>query len=231
MKIFSTVWLVKKANVILYGMIALLFITFFFYFDGAPNDKITMILGGVTTGLFLVIIQFMFSWDEYKERDKLRLLGLKKVLEHKNDKVYYGALISGAERRIDLMGKTGHHFMEDFANEGGSYKEAKVFLEALGRGVKVRFLLPASARNENNSGTISYIETLIKKYKNFSCRYFNHAECHSIFVADNDVIIGPFFPGARSLNTPALHVGHDAELPRCYLKYFDEVWDKCAPQV
>lgn len=230
MKIFTTIWFVSKAKAILWLMVVTLAILLYFYWGGKEEDKLTTLLGGVSVGFLLAIIQFMFSWDEYKERDKLRLLGLKKVLEDKNDRVYYGTLISKAKKKIDLMGKTGHHFMEDFANDGGQYKEAKVFLEALGRGVIVRFLLPEAARNENNQATISYIEELTNQYDDFECRYFKHPECHSIFVADNDVIIGPFFPGARSLNTPALHVGNDAELPKCYLKYFDEVWEACEAQ-
>ena len=171
----------------------------------------------------------MFSWDEYKERDKFRLLGLKKVLEHKKDRIYYGQLIHDARENIDLMGKTSSHFIEDFANNDGAHKEAKFLLEALGRGVKVRFLLPEAAKN-TNSETITQICNLTQEYKNFSCRFFNYTECHSIFVADNDVIIGPFFPGVKSMDTPALHISHDAVLSKRYLAYFEETWKNCAPK-
>lgn len=230
MKIFNAVWWVSKAKVVLFIMIAVLIATLSLFFDGAQGNKMTALFGGFSTGLFLVIIQFMFSWGEHKERDKLRLLGLKKVLKNKKDRAYYGKLIGGAKRSVDLMGKTGCHFLEDFANTGGSDKEAKVLLKALGEGVRVRFLLPETAKGPKNEDTTQHIEILNSEYKNFSCRYFPAPECHSIFVADDDVIIGPFFPGARSMNTPALHVRRDATLSKCYLDYFDEVWDKCAPE-
>jgi len=230
MKIFSSAWLVGKATVILYVMITVLFILLYNYWAGVEGSKVTALLGGISTGLFLVIIQFMFSWDEHVERDKLRLLGLKKVLEHKKDKQYYGELISNTRNRIDLMGKTGHHFLEDFANKGGADKEATVLLAALSRGVIVRFLLPETAKNAQNKETMSLINDLSAKYDNFSCQFFEPPECHSIFVADEDVIIGPFFPGVKSMNTPALHVEHDAVLSKCYLEYFNELWKKCEKQ-
>jgi hypothetical protein len=229
MRIFDTVWLVSKAKIILYAMIVMLLLALYFYWDGPKESKLTTLLGGVSTGLILVIIQFMFSWNDYKERDKFRLLGLKNVLEHKKDRTYYGKLIHDARERIDLMGKTSSHFIEDFANDGGAHKEAKFLLEALGRGVKVRFLLPETAKSEKNSDTISEVETLARKHNNFLYRFFDYTECHSIFAADNDVIIGPFFPGIKSMDTPALHVRHDAVLSKRYLEYFEETWENCAP--
>lgn len=228
MRIFDTIWLVSKAKIILYIMIVALTIALYFFWDGPQGSKVTTLLGGISTGLALVIIQFMFSWDDYKERDKFRLLGLKNVLEHKKDRPYYGRLIIDAKKRIDLMGKSGRHFLEDFANIDGAHKEAKFLLEALGRGVKVRFLLPHTANSTTNIDTIKQLDELSKKYNNFTYHLFDHEECHSIFVSDDDVVIGPFFPGVKSMDTPALHVSHNAILSKRYLEYFDEVWGKCA---
>ena len=226
MKIFSTVWLVRKAPVILILMMIALCIALFFFWNGEKTDKITVLLAGVSTGLFLVIIQFIFSWDEYRERDRLRLLGLRKVLENKKDREYYGELIANAKRTIDLMGKTGNHFLEDFANEGGTDKEAKVLLEVLARGVKVRFLLSEATNGQRNEDTVRMITKLSEKYSDFSCRYFESPGCHSIFVADDDVIIGPYFPKTKSMNTPALHVRRGTVLSECYLRYFNSIWEQ-----
>lgn len=230
MRMFGSNWLVHKATVILLLMIGALSVALIFYWNGPQESKLTSLLGGVVVGLALVIVQFMFSWDEYKERDKFRLLGLKKVLEHKKDRLYYGGLISGARTRIDLMGKTGRHFLEDFANKDGADKEARLLLEALGRNVTVRILLPKSAKSGENGKTTEQLSALAKKYANFQYRFFEHDECHSIFVADTDLVIGPFFPGVRSMDTPALHVRDDAELSKRYLDYFNEVWKNCTPK-
>lgn len=226
MKIFNAVWLINQAKVILFLMIFILSLTLYFFWNEPQESKLAALLGGVSTGLFLVIIQFMFSWAEYKERDRFRLLGLKNVLKHKKDRVYYGQLIKKARERIDLMGKTSRHFIEDFANKDGSHEETKFLLEALGRGVNVRFLLSAKVVNENPE-TFEQICKLNNDYENFSFRLFSYTECHSIFVADKDVIFGPFFPNIKSMDTPALHVSSDADLSKRYLEYFEETWKTC----
>ncbi len=236
MSVFSSTWLIKRAHVILYTMIIALCVLLYFFWGEESSSKIAPLLGGIATGLFLVIIQFMFSWEEHIERDRLRLLGLKNVLENKRDRAYYGRLIKKANRNIDLMGKTGSHFLEDFADQNGTHPEAKVLLDALGRGVRVRFLLPnpsqlSERKRTQSNHTAERLKELQNSHSGFSYRYFNHSEGHSIFVADNDVIIGPFFPDLESMNTPALHVRHDAILTERYLEYFKEEWDRCQEAV
>ena len=72
------------------------------------------------------------------------------------------------------------------------------------------------------------LETLNQDYENFQFQYFTHREYHSIFVTDNDVILGPFFPTLKSMDTPALHLNRSANLPEKYLEYFQDEWDKCS---
>jgi len=230
----SGYWLMRKAKTILIFLIVLLIIVSVGYFCIDDENKWNPILGGLATGLLLVIVQYLFSWYEHVEREKLARLGLENALDNKRKREYYGDLIQSANTSIDLMGKTGYHFLEDFANSSGSHKETNALFEALRKpNMRVRFLFPSSrflTGGDQNRATESeaQLKTLKSKYTNFTYRYFDHVECHSIFIADDDVIIGPFFPGLPSMDTPALHVRADAYYARKYLEYFDAEWDKCS---
>ena len=225
MKLFERTWLIRQAKLILILLILGLVITLYYYLTGDANTKSSALLGGLATGLLLVIIQYMFSWHEHVERDRFRLLGLKRVLDNKVDRAYYGKLIKSSKRRIDLMGKTAHRFLEDFANKGGSDNEATLFLEALARGVEVRFLLPESINGEPNNAAKDYIQQLSELHANFTCKYFKPPECHSILLFDDDIMIGPYFPATKSRNTPALHLQSESILSKCYIDYFNTVWN------
>jgi hypothetical protein len=235
MRLFERSWLLRQAVWVLVFLIVALGIAVCWYWNQPEGSKLTPLLGGVATGLLLVIVQYMFSWYEHIERDRLRLLGLKNVLKNKVDIGYYGKLIKKAKKRINLMGSTGSRFLNDFADDNGSHDEAKYLLEALGRGVKVRILLPNPKfllDDESKSKAIQISERLriLSEQENFECRFFNHSPIHSIFHADNELLVGPFFPDLESRNTPALHVRDDAVLSDRYIEYFENEWGRCAPK-
>ncbi len=225
MMIFEKRWWISQANAILLVLILALVITVYYYINGDANTKSSALLGGLITGLLLVIIQYMFSWHEHIERDKFRLLGLKKVLENKVDRIYYGKLIKNSKKNIDLMGRTASRFFEDFANKGGTDDEATLFMEALARNVTARFLLPTTIGGKPNRSTITYINELSDAYPNFTCKWYEPPESHSILCIDNEIVIGPYFPKSKSKNTPALHLQSDSTLSRCYMDYFETVWE------
>lgn len=234
MKVFEKHWLVRQASWILAALIILLGVSVYCYWNEPEGSKLAPLLGGVATGLLLVIVQYMFSWHEHIERGRLRLLGLKNVLKNKVDIEYYGQLIKGAKKRIDLMGSTGSRFLRDFADSQGSHDEAKYLLEAMGRGVKVRLLLPEAEQlftDESKASAKQVEEKLMElnKREEFECRFFKHPPIHSIFRADNDLLVGPFFPNLESRNTPALHVRDDAILSERYIEYFEQEWYQCSP--
>jgi len=238
--IFSSSWALPKAKTILLCMLGITIITAIGYFkqDAFFNQKEPLaallgpLFGAFFIGLLLMTVQFLFSWQENIEREKLSLLGLKNVLGDKRDPVYYGALIEKAEKRIYIIGKTASHFLEDFANEHGSRKESRNFLEALGRGVEVKILLPLASHlpessRANADATKNRFTQLVKQYGNLKYRYFDHPAYHSVFVADDNVIIGPYFPDLPSMDTPTLHLTSRANLPQKYLEYFEQEWNRC----
>jgi len=236
MNIFSSNWILPKAKMIIAGLVFLTAIAAIGYFvtdqSGNLGKLLGPLFGALFIGLLLMSIQFLFSWQEHIERENLRLLGLNNVLGHKRDPEYYGKLIREAKTRIYLMGRTARHFLEDFANEHGGRNEARYLLEALGRNVEVRFLLPHESHLPDDSqkdakSSAQTLAELDRKFENFSYKYFNHHAIHSIFVADNNVIIGPYFPDLASMDTPALHLKSSANLPKKYLEYFEKEWNQC----
>jgi len=232
MKIFSKSWLLPKAKTIFWILVIAIIVTSIFYIKSDEVNKLAPVLGGLLVGLFLVLIQFMFSWSEHIERESYQLLGLKNILKSKKNREYYGALIKGTKMKIDLMGRTCSHFLEDFADEDGGHTETRFLYDALARNVKVRFLLPCPNQLDDKyraaaEASQKQLEILKQKFDNFHFRYFEHREYHSLFVADNDVILGPFFPNLRSMDTPALHLNRSANLPEKYLEYFQQEWELC----
>jgi len=228
-------WLVKKVILNFYILVILLILFTVLYFYTDATSKWEPILGGLISALLVVIIQFLFSWETLLERERISKLGLLKVLKTKRDRAHYGKLIGRANKRIFLMGHTARHFLEDFANNIGSHDETNALHEALRKPhMKVRFLLPDSKYLSKDAlgdreEAESKLKDLTLKFPNFSYRYFNHSESHSIFVADDDVIIGPFFTGLPSMDSPALHVKAEAHFAKKYLAYFEAEWDRANP--
>jgi len=232
MKRFSRPWWRSHTIAICVCIILTIVILSVAYFRTGQGDKIAPLIGGLLTGLILVFIQYLFSWHEHIERENFRLLGLKRVLKHKRDPKFYGQLIKGSKKRIYLMGRTARHFLEDFANTNGAHKEANFLLEALGRNVEVRFILPhpdhlsEDSKSDGQDSGRSLAE-LASKFTCFRYKYLRHQAYHSVFVADDNVIIGPYFPELASMDTPALHLKSSANIPQKYLEYFQQEWDQC----
>jgi len=235
MKIFSKSWMLSQVKVICGIIILAIAVLCWAYFYTEQGNKIAPLLGGLLTGFILVFIQYLFSWHEHVERENFRLLGLKGVLKHKRDPKFYGQLIKGSKTRIYLMGRTARHFLEDFANTHGAHKEANFLLEALGRNVEVRFILPHPdhlSEDSKSDGQDSgrRLAELTSKFTCFHYKYLRHQAYHSVFVADDNVIIGPYFPELASMDTPALHLKSSANIPQKYLEYFQQEWDQCPGQ-
>jgi len=233
MKIFSKRWVLSQAKSICLVIVVIIAILGWLYICTDLGDKVAPIISGLLTGFILVFIQYLFSWHEYIERENFELLGLRRVLSHKRDPEFYGQLIKDANKHIYLMGRTARHFLEDFANQDGGHKEANFLLEALGRGVEVKFILPnpnCLSEDSKNDGEASKqkLDELTSKYSNFNYKYLDHQAYHSIFVADDNVVIGPYFPDLASMDTPALHLKSTASLPQKYLEYFQQEWDQCS---
>lgn len=202
-----------------------------YYFINNPGNLWGAVFGSLIAGMLVAIIQFLISWQEYQETEKLKELKLVEVLYNRRTKEQYCAYIKSATRTLDVMGSTAVRLFRDFADTTkGAPENSRVLLLAMDRGVKVRILLPSEEFLPNDEKRQDAKEVKAKRneinHDNLEIRYFEHKAAHSIFRIDDTCIIGPIFPDIESRNTPALHVMSSSPMAINYLDYFDSEWDQ-----
>lgn len=184
--------------------------------------------------MVVAIVQFLIGWQDYASTEKLKSLQIKEVLLNRDKRDFYENYIKSAKKCIDMMGVTGSRFMEHFANTDlDAPPNSKILQEVMTKGVYVRILVPKSdylftendKRNEvNASERYRGIKHLFPN--NFSIRYFSHVPAHSVFLVDDECIVGPIFPEVSSKYTPALYLKSKSPFAEKYIKYFNDEWEK-----
>lgn len=197
-----------------------------------PNGKIASISGSLAAGLFVAIIQFIISWRDYKQTEKLSELKLIEILYRRNDSEFYAKYMKEATKEIKIMGVTATRFFNDFAdNTPNADDKAKTLFSILDKGVNVKMLLPQKKYLDSNKQSdlaivIKKVQSIKGVHRNLELRFFDHIPSHSIFSVDDTCIVGPVFPLLESKNTPALHLRNNSPIAKEYIKYFDEEWEK-----
>ena len=196
-----------------------------------PGNLWGAVFGSLIAGVLVAIIQFLISWQEYQETEKLKELKLVEVLYNRRAKEQYCEYIKSATRELDVMGSTAVRLFRDFADTTkGAPENSRVLLLAMDRGVKVRILLPSEEFLPNDEKRQDAKEVKAKRkeinHENLEIRYYEHKAAHSIFRIDDTCIIGPIFPDIESRNTPALHVMSSSPMAINYLDYFDSEWNQ-----
>jgi hypothetical protein len=182
-------------------------------------------------GIAIPLLQRLFSLDEAKRIEGFIKLGLLRVLEHRDSEEQYRDRIRSTKKKLYIMGHTAKRLIEDFADQNGR-TEKKVLLEALSRDVKVRILV-AKKEYLLESKQNDFLQTQVKMKKikqqyseNFHVRYYDHIPAHSLFLFDNDCLIGPIFTEIESRDTPTLDMKYDSIFASKYIEHFDKEWEK-----
>jgi len=227
--VFETITL-KTPHIIVGSLVIATVISGYYYYLGEASSKLTALLGGLLSGILLVIVQFLFSWYEYRTSAEYAALGIKKVLLHRDDRAFYENLIRNASSRVWVLGVTAHRFMEHFADSATDRSEARVILDAMQtRNVSVKILIPdqrfltGKDRTRFNE-TKRLFDEIKGKHQQFENRYFDHIPSHSLVVIDDECIIGPVFPDVSSKDTPAIYMGTSNKYAQKYLEYFEKEW-------
>jgi hypothetical protein len=193
--------------------------------------KVEALLAGMVTGLLVAVIQYLLDWNEHQEVEAIKKLGILGILPHRDDKAYYQRLLQLAKREIDVLGNTASRFLEDFAHP--TRTDSRTLFDALGRGVKVRVLVPkpehlsqedrlkAESANRRMAG-------IAKESPHFEYRYFDHPPAHSMVRVDNECLFGPIFPHIKSKDSPTIHADATGALVVEYLRYFGNEWSKAS---
>ena len=221
-----------SASVVIAGLLMILTVASLIGYLVADNSdgKWGGLLGSLTAGLIVAIIQFLFAWQDYAQTEKLKKLKLIEILYNRSARDKYTDYIKNCNRELDVMGVTAVRFFNDFADTSTQAPEdATVLLKALDRKVHVRVLLPSDdfipEQKKMDSAKVRAKLKELHQYQNLEIRYFNHTAAHSIFRIDDTCIIGPVFPELESRNTPALHVMSSSPMAVNYLDYFESEWE------
>lgn len=209
----------------------------FVWYQKANDPKILTILGSLFAGMIVAIIQFLMAWQDYKSTEKLKDLNINKVLLNRDKRDFYENYVKVARKNIDMMGVTGFRFMEHFANNDEDAPEnSKVLLQVMAKGVNVRILIPQNeylstdVDKHNEKLSSERYKDISQKYQNnFMVRHFSHVPAHSIFLVDDECIVGPVFPEISSKYTPAIYLKNKSPFAEMYIKYFNDEWDKAEP--
>ncbi|WP_316801442.1 hypothetical protein [Pedobacter frigidisoli] len=198
-------------------------------FFSISDPQYSSLVSGLATGFALATIQFFFSWYEYAKIDKYQKMSIIDIRKDRDDRELYGSLISDAKEQIIVLGSTASRLLSDFANTASNQAKNKYLLTALSKGVRVRVLLPDKHYLEQGQqaqfdNTKNQFQALQAQYSNFEYKYFQHSPSHSIFLVDDECILGPMFPGISSRNTPSIHVKSSSPFSRTYLEYFENEW-------
>lgn len=204
--------------------------SFLVFYNTTPTSKIGILTGGIAASLIVAVIQYMFSLNEYRSFSDIKKLDIKRILVSRDDESFYSEFIAGAKKEIKVMGVTALRMMQDFASESSPRSDKKVLLSVLANGVKVKLLLPDRNSLINSKDKSKYdlskpiFESLNAKYDNFEVRYFNHVPTHSIFLVDQECILGPVFSNHESKDTPCIYMGIKNDFASKYLEYFNNEW-------
>ena len=229
----------KLLNIYLYKIIVVVVsvvicVFLVIYLNSKASSPFTPLLGGLTTGLIVALLQLLLMWTEHNEMEKTKKLGIKEILPHRDDKNFYRKVIERTKKEICVLGSTASRFMKDFADE--SREDKKALIDALNRSVHVKFLLPEpiflwNEEDKTKADTsLKSIKGLKTKYGNLvECRHYSHHPFHNLLLADKDYFVGPIFPNRTSENTPTIYTDENSIFAKSYLEYFKFEWEKAKP--
>ena len=213
-------------------VLLLIFVVVIYLLEDDTASKLSAFTCSLAAGLVVAIIQLIIAWRDYSQNEELRKLELLEILFDRDSRTKYETYIKKSKRNIDVMGVTAARFFSHFADtDMAATENAKVLLNAMGRNVKVRILLPSdqflpsdTKRQDANRVRVQYRKLKERYPDNIEVRYFDHTAAHSIFRIDDTCIIGPVFPRLESKYTPALHVMKSSPMALNYMDYFETEW-------
>lgn len=201
-----------------------------FWLDQYP--KILAVIAGLFSGLVVWLAQVMFDFQKIKQIEEFRALKVKEILSGRGLADKYRPLIESSESRIWIQGVTGERLLADFAETASNAgNESKVLIAALKRNVEVKLLLADSHYlvgndiNKAATATAKLIDLLRGSNYNLHVKYYKHVPAHSVFLVDNDCLVGPIFEGQSSKHTPSIHMTNDSSLAKLYIINFEKEWN------
>lgn len=196
-----------------------------------PEGLAAPLLGSLIAGLFVAFLQFVIEWEDYREKEKLMKLHLIQIMYNRADARFYSSLIEDSKGEIKVMGVTASRLFNDFCDfDERATPEKKSLIEALARNVNVKVLLPSKDYLPDSKKTkFDEVKEIAKRLSqnypdHFAIRYFSHTPAHSVFMVDEECIVGPIFPNIESRYSKSLFLKNKSPFAQDYFRYFDEEW-------
>jgi hypothetical protein len=194
-KIFDRTIGVRLSWFILIFLILLCTFLGYEYFKGKLEEHITALYGGLLASMIAVIIQLIMQWNEHREIEKFKKMGILKILPNRDGKTdYYYKILANSTKKIDFLGSTSYSFLRDFGSENSQAGEkASALIRALDRGVIVRVLVSKKDDLEQNKHSkFDQASLLLEKLHNrnpdkFNYRYLNEKPSHTLVTSDVDL--------------------------------------------
>lgn len=196
------------------------------------KDLMYILTTALCTGLIVALVQYLLDLQRQKHIDNFASMGIKDLLDNRDNELLYGKAIASAHERLWIMGNTSSRLLIDFADSRKNKTAKRILIQALERGVKIRILV-ADKRHLTTPKDKTRFDTTKKRFieiqekfpENFKVKYYKHIPTHSIFVFDHECFIGPIFKELKSSETPSLHVKTGIDYSKKYLEHFQSEWE------
>lgn len=229
--IFKKKFVLGLSTLVILVTISVTLILSYYFYNEPLNSKLSMIYGGALVASFFMLIQFLLSYSDYHNNEKLQRYGVKGLLSKRDDKQYYLNLIKDAKLELNLLFHTGKRFCEDFCGQGG---DDGFLIDQItkNKNLKVRVLLQKRETLKENDQlkfdvALKFIDAMKKEFPSrFEVGYYDNSPSHNIFASENDVIVGPYFEHVDGKYTHSMHFKRNAGYVMEYMEFFNCEWDR-----
>jgi len=231
MKLYNTNINIPVSIILLFSLAILSSVLVYLYLFTALDPKWGPLIGGATISSIAALFQYLVSFFDYRNNEKLKDSGVIEFLSSRGDKNYYQKIIKNSRTELKLLFHTSRRFCEDFCSDG---KGDNLLIEMLNTKPKLNVkllilskpLLPQAEQASYEMASVILLKMQQEFGSRFQVKYYNHTPTHNIFISDNDTIIGPYFEGVKSKYSHSIHFKSNADFITEYKEYFDVEWDK-----
>jgi len=230
MQTFKTKLKIPLSIILLSILVLISIYLVYLYSESEVDTKWAPFIGGAAISSIAALFQYLVSFIDYRNNEKLKDSGVIKFLSSRGDKNYYQNLIKNSTSELKLLFHTSKRFCEDFCSNGTG---DDLLIEALNTkpNLKVKLLiLSKQLLPEDEYAGYEIAQKILKQMQvqfgdRIQVKYYDHAPSHNIFLSDNDAVIGPYFAHAKSKYSHSIHFKSNANFVTEYKEYFDKEWD------
>jgi hypothetical protein len=220
---------VSLAKIVLVILIVTSLALLIFYWKGTISEKWAPVIGGAAIASFTALFQYLISYLDYKNNERLSVSGVVNFLTSRDDKEYYANLISNSRKELNCLFFTSKRFCEDFCTPAGNDNLLITQLETQPT-LRVRMLvqkkenLPADLHNNYDIANNLLLKMIDKFPERFQVKTYTHVPTHNIFTTEKDAIVGPYFHSKSGKYNHSIHFNSNADYMADYMAYFEKEW-------